>query len=85
MDRERVKDDLVRFLRTIQRPDQPIEDLDEHESLVASGLIDSLAIIQIVNYVEGTYGVDFLEGGINPTELRSVASILDVIERHSGP
>ena len=85
MDRERAKQDLVSFLRSIQRPDRPIEDLDEDESLVASGLIDSLAIIQIINHVEGTYGVDFLAGGINPSELRSVGSILDIIERHAAP
>ena len=46
-----------------------------------SGLIDSLALLQIVSYLERSHGVDFTEGGIDPEELRSIQSILDLIAR----
>ena len=39
---------LRAFLRTIQKPGLPVEGLGEDEGLVTSGLIDSLAILQIV-------------------------------------
>ena len=80
-DRERYKLELIEFLRTIQRPDYPLDDIDEESSLVESGLIDSLALLQIVSYLEQTYRVDFNERGIDPDDLRSVNSILDLISR----
>jgi len=72
---------LQGFLRTIQRPDQPLEDLGEDDSLVESGLIDSLAVLQIVSYLEETYAISFAEGGLDPEELRSMRSILALVER----
>jgi acyl carrier protein len=74
---------LIDFLRTIQRPDRPIETLNEEQSLVEAGLIDSLAVLQIVLYLEQTYGIDFRETGLDPGELSSVRTILDVIERQA--
>ena len=83
-DRERHKRELIDFLRTIQRPDYPLAAIDEESSLVESGLIDSLALLQIVTYLEQTYRVDFNERGIDPEDLRSVNSILELIARESA-
>ena len=58
-DRERSRQELIDFLRTIQRPDFPHSAIDAESGLVESGLIDSLALLQIVTYLEQTYGVDF--------------------------
>lgn len=81
MEREQKKNDLIGFLRTIQRPDYPNGEIDEDSSLIESGLIDSLALLQIVTYLEQAYAIDFRETGIDPAELRSVSSILDLIDR----
>ena len=40
-------------------PDRPIDGTDDRTSLVQAGLIDSLAVLQIVSYLEATYGLDF--------------------------
>ena len=50
MDRQQRKADLIQFLCIIQRPDFSIEDIDDSQSLIESGLIDSLAMLQIVEY-----------------------------------
>ncbi|HET7007626.1 MAG TPA: phosphopantetheine-binding protein [Candidatus Binatia bacterium] len=83
IERERHKRALIEFLRTIQRPDYPLDAIDDESSLVESGLIDSLALLQIVTYLEQTYRVDFNERGIDPEDLRSVSSILELIGRES--
>jgi len=72
--------DLVNFLRSIQKPGKPVESVGENDSLVASGLIDSLAVVQIVLYLENSYGIDFAARGFDPDRLASMASILDLIE-----
>jgi acyl carrier protein len=51
-----------------------------NDGLVSSGLIDSLAIVQIVVYLESTYGIDFAAGGFDPERLATITSILDLIE-----
>jgi acyl carrier protein len=83
MPREEHREDLLRLLRTIQRPDRAIEDLAEGEDLVKVGLVDSLAVLQIVQHLEATYKIDFLDKGLDTAELSSVASILDLIERET--
>jgi len=84
MDREQNRKNLIAFLRTIQRPDFPLNEIDETLALTDSGLIDSLALLQIVTYLEQTYNMDFRETGIDPGDLRSVATILDLIARQAA-
>lgn len=79
-DRQQRLEDLTQFLRTIQKPNRTIEQVGVDDSLVASGLIDSLALVQIVVYLEDTYGINFSAQGFEPERLASVTSILDFIE-----
>jgi len=83
-DRQQRLQHLTRFLRTIQKPNKPVESIGMNESLVASGLIDSLAMVQIVVYLENTYGIDFASLGADPERLASIASILDIVEEAAG-
>ena len=78
--REQLLGDLVRFLRTIQKPNRPVESLGLDERLVASGLVDSLAIMQIVVYLEENYGIDFAASGLDPERLATMGSIIQLIE-----
>ena len=72
--REHLLGDLMRFLRTIQKPNRPVESLGLDERLVASGLVDSLAIMQIVVYLEENYGIDFAASGLDPERLPRAAA-----------
>lgn len=78
-ERQQWHRDLVGFLRTIQKPNKPVESLGMDDSLVASGLIDSLAMLQIVLYLESTYGIDFAGRGVDPERLSSMTGILNLI------
>ena len=71
---------LIDFLRTIQKPGKGIESVGLDESLVTSGLIDSLAIIEIVMFLEKNYGIDFAASGLDPDRLATINGILGVIE-----
>jgi acyl carrier protein len=82
--REELKADLIRFLRRIQKPDRPIETVEEDTSLIESGLTDSLALLEIITYLETAYGVDFRERGVDPDDLDTIGKILDLIERETA-
>lgn len=79
-ERQQWHADLIAFLRTIQKPNIPVENLGMNDSLVASGLIDSLATLQIVVYLETTYNINFASMGVDPERLASIGGILDLIE-----
>jgi len=82
--RQQRLEDLTQFLRTIQKPNKPIDQVGVDESLVKTGLIDSLAMVQIVVYLENTYGIDFMAHGFEPERLASMTSILDFVEEASA-
>ncbi len=68
------------FLKGIQRPGLSVESLGVDDNLVQSGLIDSLAVVQIALYLENTYGIDFSTRGFDPEQLATLANILQLIE-----
>ena len=82
--RAQNKESLLQFLRTIQKAGMPVESLGENDRLVASGLIDSLAILQIVTYLESSHSIDFSLRGVDPEQLGSIANILDLIEQEKS-
>ena len=79
-ERDQLLADLKQFLRTIQKPGKPIDSVGIDDPLVASGLVDSLAIMQIVVYLEESYGIDFAVSGFDPDRLATMGSIIDLIE-----
>ncbi|MGD8376725.1 MAG: phosphopantetheine-binding protein [Acidobacteriota bacterium] len=76
---------LIEFLRTIQRPDRPVDRVEDDQELLQHGLADSLALLEIVTYLETNYGVDFVAQGLLPTDLSTVRAILDIIEKTRPP
>ena len=78
--REQHCRNLIAFLETIKRPDKRVDAIGRDDGLVKSRLIDSLAIIQIVMYLETNYGIDFASTGLDPERLGTINGILDIIE-----
>ena len=81
--RQRHRERVLDFLRTIQKPDRPLDTVAETDSLVESGLIDSRALLEIVAFLEEQYRIDFAAVGLEPEQLTSVSGILDLIEREA--
>lgn len=77
------KEKLFCFLKTIWRSDTPISAIDEQTSLIDSGLIDSLATLQIITFMEGEFKIDFFSTDADPSQLDSVAAIIDLIRRYA--
>jgi acyl carrier protein len=84
MGRQQNKAELIKFLRCILWRDFPIEEIDDNQSLVESGLVDSLEARQIVVYLEQSCTSDLRDHAIDPRDLRSMATILDITERSTA-
>jgi acyl carrier protein len=83
-DQAALLDALRQYLRTIQKPGVSVESLGLDDPLVASGLLDSLAIMQIVVWLEESYGIDFAASGFDPERLATMGSIVELIQQSRG-
>lgn len=70
---------LIRFLGTIARSGQSVDNVADDQNLIDSGVIDSLAMVQIIVYLEREHGADLLAVGFDPAALASVGGILKAI------
>lgn len=83
MDTQANKDKIVQFLKTIARPDLAVEQIQDQDGLVKSGLIDSLAMLEMIGFLESEFGIDFSETGIDPAEIESIHKIMELIEKRA--
>ena len=79
-----AREGLLEFLGTVCRPGQSFADVADDVNLFDAGIMDSLAVIEIILFLEQRYGVTFAASGIDPRELATVAGILEVIEQAAG-
>lgn len=70
---------LIRFLGTIARSGQSADQVTDDRNLIDAGVIDSLAMVQIIVYLEKEHGVDLLKAGFDPAELATIGGILGAI------
>lgn len=73
-----TRDQLVDFIRTIARPDSDLEAIGDDENLVEAGVVDSLAVVQMIVYLETEHRLNI--AAVDPAELVSIQGILNVIE-----
>lgn len=78
-ERTEARTAIVGFLEGIRRPEQALSAIGDDDGLVDSGLIDSLAVLEIVAFLENEFGMSFRDTGVDPARLASVNSILDLI------
>lgn len=70
------------FVRGLLSEHGHSQDLNDDESLILSGLLDSLAVIHIVVFLEKTFNINFAEVYFDQTSFDSVNQILRFIEEN---
>ena len=56
-------------------------DFDPEINIVEEGIVDSMAIVTLVQFLENSYGVTIEVEDINPENLKNVGAIANFIER----
>jgi acyl carrier protein len=54
--------------------------IDPDESLVTSGILDSLALLRLVTYLETQFGVTFEDGEVIPNHFETIHAIKTLVE-----
>lgn len=77
-----IDEELTGWLRR-SVPDLP-PDLGVDTPLIASGLLDSLHLLDLIEFAENLFGVRLAEEDMHPDNFQSVASIAALIARRRG-
>lgn len=80
MDRVKIRE----FLAELLREHDDHAPFDDAESLIGSGRLDSLAVVNLVGFLETVFDVDFDKVEFDPQRLDSVDEIAAVIEESRG-
>jgi acyl carrier protein len=76
------REKLVAFLDSVAKPGCSVGLVNgDSTNLVQAGVLDSFALIQIIFYLEQTYGMNLQKLGIDPADLGSIRGMMTAIER----
>jgi acyl carrier protein len=57
------------------------EELDRDESMTVSGIIDSTGVVEIIGYLEDTYGLAIPDEDVLPDNLDTISAIVRYVAR----
>ncbi len=75
-----LRDELVDFIRT-NLVNEPGLAIDEDARLIDAGLIDSMGLYQLIEFVEGRAGVRISDDDVVPENFQTVADIEQLVGR----
>lgn len=76
-----TKETLTEFILKELATNNETESLDDNEPLLESGIIDSLAIMKLLAFIEEKFNLKVMDDELIPENFDSVASILRLIEK----
>jgi acyl carrier protein len=75
---------LAEFLKQ-QVPAADGVEITPQTALLGTGLLDSLAVIQLMLFLGNEFGIDIEDDDFTPENLADVGSLLDFISRKQAP
>ena len=79
-----IKNEIREFVASHYLPDAPAESIDETMSLITSGIIDSIGMLGLVDFIECRYAIEFMPREIDVHALDTVERIAALIRSKIG-
>jgi acyl carrier protein len=76
-----IKSQIVEFLGTNFLYDGNMLDLGENDSLLENGVIDQTGILELVLFVEDTYGFEVPEADLTPENFDTVGNVAGYVRQ----
>ncbi len=76
-----IKADLRRYILENYFRGEAGSHLDDSTSLITSGLIDSIGVIGLINFIESRFDIEFMPREIGLHNLETVEQIHDAIQK----
>ena len=72
-----VRDQIRQFIRDSFL----VDDFEDDQSFLGTGIVDSLGIVQLVAFVESAFGLKVPDGDLLPENLDSVSRLAAYVDR----
>lgn len=79
--RDRIQERIV----TAHAPDLAGEDIPRDYDLLANGVVDSLSLLALVEWIQSSFDVPVTDVEISPADFRTIDAIADFIGTNTGP
>ncbi len=73
--------EIEEFIAEEIAPGRGVESLDPGADLLAGEVIDSLGIVELISFLESSYGIEVADDDLDPDNFRSVERIVRFVER----
>lgn len=73
--------EIEEFISGEIAPGRGVDALDRDADLLTSEVIDSLGIVELISFLESSYGIEVADDDLDPENFRSVACIVQFVER----
>lgn len=77
-----MKDTILDYIRREYLDDDEDVELDEHTPLISGGIVDSFSMVSLLRFLEKKYDVSIPDEEASPEAFDTVASIIDLVNRH---
>lgn len=81
---QQVKDSVSEYLKTEFLNDTDIGDFNEETPLMSSGILDSISTLQLVDFIEKKFGVEFAPHEVDQDNLDTVKMIGEFVQGKMG-
>jgi acyl carrier protein len=75
-----IKNEIRAFIAANYLPDTPAEAVDDSMALITSGIIDSIGMLGLVDFIESRFSIEFLPREIDVHALDSINRIEALIQ-----
>ena len=79
-----IQNQLREYIITQFMYDQANARLDPDTDLLNDGIVDSMGILQVVNFLEEKFGVQVSDDEITPENFRSLRVLTEFVEQRRG-
>jgi len=80
----KIEKELREYIATQLVSEDPLENLDADDDLIDLGVLNSLAVVQLVTHIETVYGFELEIGEITPENVGSIRRLAAFVERKTG-
>ena len=85
MDQRDIESDVRRFITESFPLGASGSELDGSDSLLEAGVIDSVGVLELIEFLEARYSIQIPDEDVMPENLDSIAAITRYVSSRSGP
>jgi len=81
MNDQSVKKSVADFIKRCLARESDMSDIDYNNNLITAGIVDSLGIVKLINYLENTFSIKIRDEDMVPENFETIECIANYIQK----